>query len=107
MSPNDIQIKMKAHPRLGIKLKIPPINKKATQAATTVYENSFAVKAAHLWNLLPPEVNSKTTLIPFKTALGKFMENIPDQPPIVGYATANKNSMTDWCNNQRGGPQFA
>ena len=107
ISPNDIQIKMKAHPRLGIKLEIPPINKRATQAATTVYENSFAVKAAQLWNLLPPEVNSKTTLISFKKALGKFMETIPDQPPTVGCATAKKNSMTDWCNSQRGAPQFA
>ena len=104
ISPNDISIRTKIHSRLGIKIEIPPLNKKATRTALTAYENSFAIHGAKLWNILPPEVNQKMTLMPFKTALGKFMETIPDQPPTVGYSTVNSNSMIDWY-YQRGGPQ--
>ena len=51
----------------------------------TAYYNSFGVKAVKLWNLLPKRVNSITdSLDGFKTALGDFIGQIPDTPPVQG-----------------------
>ena len=78
----------------------------ASALAKSCHDNSFAVRAGKLWNLLPREVTMQKELESFKVSLGKFMDSIPDTPPITGYKTAmNSNSRIDWC-SQRGGPQM-
>ncbi len=91
----------------GIKVVIPTINTKAPKAATTLYDNSFAVKAGRLWNTLPKDVNQITKLNNFKEMLGKFLDKIPDRPPVKGYSTANRNSILDWMIQGPGELQMA
>ena len=63
---------------------------------STHYENSFGVKAARLWNLLPRHINEQETLDGLKMALGVFLKEFPDTPPTTGYTTVNSNSLLDW-----------
>ena len=95
-APNDIGIKFQTHDRRGVKITLPPLNTKVQASVRTDYENSFKINASRLWNLLPQEVNTVTTLDPFKVALGKFLEQIPDTPPVPGYTSANRNSLLNW-----------
>ena len=104
--PNDIGMVFRNNPRLGIKIVLPSLSKKASALAMSHYDNSFSVRAGMLWNLLPREVNTLTDLNTFKISLGTFMDNIPDTPPTPGYTAKNSNSMIDWC-SQKGGPQMA
>ena len=104
--PNDINMVFKDNPRLGTKVAIPPLAKQASAMAKSCYDNSFAVRAGKLWNLLPKEVKMMSELESFKVSLGAFMDKVPDTPPTPGYTAVNSNSMIDWC-SQRGGPQMA
>ena len=96
MAHNDIKMEFKTHQRLGIKAVIPEFNNKAQRSISTHYENSFGVKAARLWNLLPKEVNEKTVLEHFKVVLGEYIDKFPDTPPTKGYAAVNRNSLLEW-----------
>ena len=104
--PNDINMVFKDNPRLGTKVAIPPLAKQASAMAKSCYDNSFAVRAGKLWNLLPKEVKMMSELESFKVSLGAFMDKVPDTPPTPGYTAVNSSSMIDWC-SQRGGPQMA
>ena len=104
--PNDINMGFKEHQRNGIRVVIPTLDTKASKAATTLYDNSFAVKAGRLWNTLPKEVNQMTEMSRFKEKLGIFLNKIPDKPPVRGYSTSNRNSILDWV-NQKGELQTA
>ena len=61
-----------------------------------------------MWNLLPAEMKSKTSLESFKTSLSKYLSLFPDRPPIPGYPS--ENSLTTiltlrWRNpDELGGP---
>ena len=99
-------MEFKEHQRNGIRVVIPALDMKASKAAITLYDNSFAVKAGRLWNTLPKHVNQSTELDTFKVMLGKFLGKIPDKPPVKGYSTSNRNSILDWI-NQRGELQTA
>ena len=52
---------------------------------------------------LPKNVNQQKTLDGFKIALGTFLKQFPDTPPVRGYTTANTNSLLDWSRD-RGTP---
>ena len=102
MAPNDLQLEWYTHKRLGLKVKIPPFNTKVPAYASSLLENSFRVQAAKLWNLIPLEANTQTSLDAFKISLGVFLKKYPDKPPVRGYSTQNNNSIIDWA-NQSGG----
>ena len=102
LAPNDINMEFYHHPRLGWRAKLPKLDSKATQAAKTLLDSSFAVHGAKLWNILPEEVNTVDKLAAFKIVLAKFLDRIPDNPPVRGYSTTNTNSIISWC-NQPGG----
>jgi hypothetical protein len=96
LAPNDICMEFHEHQRLGMKIKIPPLNAKAQKSVATKYDNSFGVKAAKLWNIIPKDVKDKTILEHFKVALGNFLSKFPDNPPTKGYSTTNDNSLLSW-----------
>ena len=87
--------------RRGWKAKLPLLNTKAPAAAITLHDNSFAMSGARLWNTLPKNVNQQKTLEPFKMALGKFLDNIPDLPPVKGYVCVNDNSIIKCLQNMK------
>ena len=65
LAPNDIGMKFCSQNRLGIKITLPPVNNNKVQASVkTDYENSFKIKAARLWNLLPKHVKCKHCHLP-------------------------------------------
>ena len=103
-APNSTRIEFYTNDRLGVKAKIAKFNHKAQRSVATAYDNSFGVKAVKLWNLLPKRVNSITDSIDgFKTALGDFIGQFPDMPPVQGYTPPNSNSLLAWsCWGERG-----
>ena len=103
MAPNDLSLEFYTNNRLGTKLKMAPINNKVPKYASSLMDNSFRVQASRLWNHLPAKVNTAPTLDIFKATLGNYLKTFPDQPPVRGYTTPNRNSLIDWS-NQLGGP---
>ena len=95
-APNDIGMEFKSNSRRGLKAVVPSLYPKAQTSMSTHYHNSFGVKAARLWNLLPKEVNEKCDLESFKASLGKFLDSFPDTPPTSGYTAINNNSLEQW-----------
>ena len=104
ISPNDLQLEFTTSARNGIKVKLPSIDRAALQSARTLYEHSFAINAAKLWNILPKEVSESVKLDPFKVKLGAFLDSFPDTPLSTGYVTANNNSLLEWHVSRLGGP---
>ena len=102
IAPNDLGMNFVEHPRHGTRVKLPSLNRHATAAAKSLYDSSFSIRAAKLWNILPKEVNSAPKLDGFKEKLGRFLEGFPDTPPITGYAPANSNSLLDWASGAGG-----
>ena len=102
LAPNDIGMKFYSQNRLGMKITLPPVNNKVQASVKTDYENSFKIKAARLWNILPKHVNTVTSLDEFKAVLGEFLRKFPDTPPVPGYTAVNRNSLLDWSNEKGG-----
>ena len=96
LAPNSVGMEFYDSPRLGTRAKIPKFNYNAQKTVSTSYDDSFGVKGARLWNLLPKDVNTLTTLESFKIALGEFLLKFPDKPPVKGYTPPNSNSFLDW-----------
>ena len=104
MAPNDIGMKFYSQNRLGMKITLQPVNNKVQASVKTDHENSFEIKAARLWNLLPKHVNTVTSLDKFKVVLGEFLRKFPDTlaVPGSGYTAVNRNSLLD-SSNEKGG----
>ena len=93
MYPNSSNLDFKEHIRTNsIRAILKPLPKLKGMALTK-YEESFSIRGAKLWNLLPPELTKITNLNLFKIKLAKFLEKIPDKPPIAGYPYLNNNSL--------------
>jgi hypothetical protein len=88
--------------RLEWRARLPKLYGRAKTSAKTLYDASFAVQGAKLWNALPKDVNTQDNLDTLKVHLGEFLGRIPDQPPTTGYRTSNHNSIVNWL-NQPGG----
>ena len=84
--------------RFGIQTTVPSLKTSASSKAKACYDNSFYVKAAQLWNLLPAKTKDFDFLDKFKISLSTFLRRFPDKPLVTGYSTANHNSLLDWSN---------
>ena len=105
MVPNDINLKFVQNKRLGTRAVVPSLNRTASKKALTSYDNSFAVKATQLWNILPASTKTFESLDKFKVSLSTYLDSFPDQPPVTGYSMINRNSLLDWA-TQSGGLQM-
>jgi len=83
-APNDVGFEFQHHQRLKIKAKLPSINKIHQMSVRTDYDNTFRVRAAQLWNLLPEKLGTEKSLDNFKVDLGRFLDKYPDTPPTPG-----------------------
>ena len=63
----------------------------------TKFEESFLIRACKLWNILPANLTQISNLQSFKIQLERFLENIPDEPPLPGYPFQNSNSLVEQC----------
>ena len=89
LAPNDISLKFYHTSRRGICCKITPLVKPCKPKHQTMYDESFSVYGAKLWNLIPPKIKSRSTLDSFKAALTKFIMKVSDNPPVPGISSQN------------------
>ena len=99
-SPNDVGIKFSEPSRLGIRAKIPSMNKSSTLRNCSLYDHSFAVTGPRLWNSIPGDMHSIADPHNFKVKLTSYLFTIPDMPPVSGYSCPNNNSLLEWNNNK-------
>ena len=94
-------MEFKLHDRsAAIKAVVKPLPKLRGKILT-IFDESFAVKSARLWNILPSGLTARTSLDSFKIKLDKFLMEIPDQPPLSGYSHTTNNSLTSLCSVSR------
>ena len=92
--PNTININFKTHLRTSaIKAIVKPLPKLRGKLLT-IYDQSFTIKAAKLWNVLPPNLTKISSLELFKVSLDRFLLKVPDEPPLPGYSHKTDNSLT-------------
>ena len=101
LSPNDIGMKFRETSRRGTMAITPPLVKGCSQRNQSLYDGSFAVLGARLWNVVPAEIKSLRTFQAFKEKLSQFLATFPDNPPVRGYSCANSNSLLDWAGARR------
>ena len=95
--PNSMNIEFKEHNRnKAIKVVLKPLPK-LKGLALSKYEESFHIKGGKLWNVLPPDLTKIPILNNFKIKLQKFLDKIPDKPPLPGYPYQNDNSIIKQC----------
>ena len=96
--PNDINLQSKEHLRTNsLKIIVLKPLSKVRGRILTQYKHSFVIKSAKLWNILPPKISNINDLNAFNTELDKFLDNIPDQPPLPNYPNRNNNSLLEHC----------
>ena len=76
---------------------IRPIGSSKYSSINTMRFNSFTSVASGLYNVVPKNIKSISTLERFKAALDKFLQTFPDTPPTPGYLGANRNSLLEWA----------
>ena len=81
--------------RFGVKCRVKL--SKAMGHIKTVRNNYFTATGPSLFNCVPKDVKANKKLANFKSDLDKFLQNIPDTPPLPGYICQNTNSIRDWC----------
>ena len=64
-----------------------------------MYDSSFNVCNAKLWNCIQKSVSTEQSLDLFKSKLDNFIMGGPDFPPVTGYSTANKKQFVGLVNN--------
>ena len=104
-APNDLNMVFRDTGRLGIRAKVQTLHRGASQAAQSALDNSFSVRAARLWNVIPAGVTRITEFEKFKIRLGEFLNQFPDLPPTTGYSAPNSNSLLAWTQAGTGGLQ--
>ena len=98
--PNDLNIKFAAPSRHGVKAQVPSLKHSSSSRNQSLRDDSFAVIGPRLWNLIPGHLHVVADPMQFKIELTKFLNTIPDKPPVSGYKTANSNSLLEWSNNK-------
>ena len=101
LNPNELNIQFHINDRRGIQIKLPPIPKEAKAKHLTKYDSSFTVRACKLWNSLPADITTIQSMEKFKSSLGKYLDTIPDHPPM--HEAHTKNSILDYSYKQRTG----
>ena len=100
--PNDLDIKFHQSTRHGCQANLPRLNKSSTLRHQNLYDSSFAVLGPRLWNIIPSSLTQEPDFQQFKNSVTKFVQSVPDQPPVAGYTTTNSNSLLVWCQNKQG-----
>ena len=67
----------------------------------SIYEDSFTIRAAKLYNRVPPNIRDEISLTTFKLKLNKWLFSFPDLPPINGYHPTKNSIMDHWTANDR------
>ena len=95
-APNVINLTfVKTMTKLTEKALVRPLPK-VKGSLLSLHKNSFAIKAAKLWNILPIDIAMIDTFQIFQNKLDALLELYPDEPPVKGYYHINSNSLLDY-----------
>ena len=85
--------------RRGREVSVPDL--KGSQRIQSLYENSFQVRGARIFNSLPKSLRNLqlSSVDGFKLNLDKYMENIPDEPSLPNYTPTACNQLTAKISN--------
>ena len=97
LMPNDLNITFSSSERRGIRALVPALTRGATAKAQRMFDDSFAVMGPRLWNCIPAATTRISKLSTFKTSLGRFLDQLPDRPPTVGYPSIHNNSILSFA----------
>ena len=95
LTPNSVNFSFKFHERSQSNKAILPPLPKTNCRLLNKYEESFAIKGAKLWNILPPTLTRIPNINIFKSSLKTFLGKLPDKPPLDGYSRTNNNSLLE------------
>ena len=94
--PNDINLEFNVNKRNSqVRAVVKPLPRVGGKLLSS-YENSFAIRAAKLFNKLPSKLMEISSLPLFKSRLEKYLSFYTDEPPVSGYYHCVKNSITDY-----------
>ena len=96
MVQNNLEVQFYVNERTGIRARLPKLTTTATARSKSLYDDSFSMNGPRLWNALPKDVTSATTLYTFKKMLNEYLRKIPDKPPDIGYSLSKNNSITNY-----------
>ena len=97
--PNSFDMSFKENKRMGgTKAVVKPLSKIKGRIGT-IYDESFPILSAKLWNVLPSNITTINSLNLFKINLDNFLSKIPDEPPLPGYPTLSNNSILNQYRN--------
>ena len=97
LAPNGPGFDFRDTPRSGPRAVIPKFNHRAQRSASTMFENSFSVHGAKLWNTLPKGAKEAGSVDELKVVLGEHLRGIADRPPTRGYSCITGNSLLDFA----------
>ena len=89
LSPNDLQLEFIDSARRGPCCKIPPLSKTSTAKSQSIFDKSFRINSAKLWNKIPKEIRVKPSFGSFKSALTKYLLRLQDHPPVPEISSYN------------------
>ena len=93
---NDVNLQFIKCPRTSReKVRLQPMPR-TTGKKLSIFENSFVIRAAKLWNKVPLQLAAEKSLNIFKSNLNKWLLSFPDKPPVHGYYHVCKNSILDY-----------
>ena len=94
--PNDINLEFKEHKHKSHTIAVLKPLPRVKGKLLTIFENSFLIKSAKLWNKLPQQLTKIPNLHLFEKQLDKYLCLIPDTPPVHGYPHNSRNSILDY-----------
>ena len=79
--------------RRGRLCRVPGLERQAAARIQTSRENSFAVRAPRLFNILPADIRDfEGPVSTFKSRLDRFLQDVPDKPCLPHYYQAATNN---------------
>ena len=73
LTPNYMEMEFFESTRRGPCCKLPPLSKKCRPKIQKMYDDSFRINGAKLWNAVPMVIRRKTSLNSFKSALTAYL----------------------------------
>jgi hypothetical protein len=97
--PNSINLKFKDHLRSQKCKAVLPSLPRTNCKLLNKYEHSFIINGAKLWNSLPGTLTHIDNISEFKLCLSRYLQTIPDQPPLpdYNYNRTTYNSLISNC----------
>ena len=94
--PNDINLEFNFNDRKDCFIANVKSMPKVRGRILSIYESSFQIKAAKLWNKIPGKITELENLNSFKKRLDAYLILYPDRPPVTGYYHTNTNSLLEY-----------